>query len=296
MPSTRGRRVEVPLTNKSGGGVVAGDVVIIDSANDSAFTTTTVGRAQVSVGIAMETIANNATGRILVHGEAPLINVPASVTRGHYIETHTVAKQATGSSTRRSGSFGQFMTGGTTPKGWIWGFPDNAGATGETVATSAIWTTAGKIARATGTGTATEQWPPGHEFDYAQITSGVNPTATTEGTANTLITGNSFTADGQAVVIEVFSPSARADASAAARTMTIVLFEQATVVGNIGFLSTPAASNDNKPLTLKVRHTPSAGSRQYIVKAYVSAGTGNFSAGAGGTGANVPAYLRVTKA
>lgn len=124
MATTSGRRVVIPMTNKSGGSVAAGDVVIIDTANDTAFTTTTSARSELSIGVAQETIANNATGKVLTAGYAALINVPASVTRGHYIETHTVAKQATGSATRRSGSFGQFLTGGTTPTGWLWGQTD----------------------------------------------------------------------------------------------------------------------------------------------------------------------------
>lgn len=130
MASTRGRSEVIPLTNKSGGSVAAGDVVVIDTANDTAFTTTTTGRSEVSLGVAQETIANNSTGRVLVSGYAALVNVPASVTRGHYIETHTVAKQATGSSTRRSGSFGQFLTGGATPTAWLWGSTDQAAAAG----------------------------------------------------------------------------------------------------------------------------------------------------------------------
>ena len=130
MPSTRGRQVVLPLTNKSGGSVVAGDVVVIDTANDTAFTTTTSARSEVSVSIAQEAIANNATGRVLVEGYAALVNVPTSVTRGHYVETHTVAKQATGNSSRRSGSFGQFLTGGATPTAWLWGKTDQTAAAG----------------------------------------------------------------------------------------------------------------------------------------------------------------------
>lgn len=84
------------------------------------------GRVEVSVGIAQETIAANATGRVLVAGYAALVNVPAAVTRGHYIETHTVAKQATGSATRRSGSFGQFGSSSATPSAWLWGQTDQA--------------------------------------------------------------------------------------------------------------------------------------------------------------------------
>lgn len=126
MATTRGRQVVVPIANKSGGGVVAGDVVVIDTANDAAFTTTTTGRAEVSIGVAQETIANNATGRVLVAGYAALVNVPSSVTRGHYAETHTAVKQATGNSARRSGSFGQFLTGGTTPTAILWGQTDQS--------------------------------------------------------------------------------------------------------------------------------------------------------------------------
>jgi hypothetical protein len=122
--NTFGRQVVDVLTNKSGGGVVAGDVVIVDTGNDAAFTTTTSARSETSIGIVQETIANNASGRVLIAGRAALVNVPASVTRGHYVETHTVAKQATGSATRRSGSFGQFLTGGTTPTAVIWGTTD----------------------------------------------------------------------------------------------------------------------------------------------------------------------------
>src|SRR3990167_1593521 len=138
MASTRGRQVVLPLTNKSGGGVVAGDIVVIDTTNDTAFTTTTTGQAQVSLGVAQETIASNGTGRVLVAGYAALVNVPASVTRGHYVETHTVAKQATGSATRRAGSFGQFFIGGTTPSAWLWGQTDQT-ATGSWGYTGVPW-------------------------------------------------------------------------------------------------------------------------------------------------------------
>src|SRR5690242_8407996 len=116
MANVFGRQVVVPLTNKSGGSVIAGDVVIIDTANDGAFTTTTSGASTAVAGVAQETIANNATGRILVEGYAALVNVNASVTRGQYGKTHTVAKQATDAGASRiTGTFCRFLTGGTTP-------------------------------------------------------------------------------------------------------------------------------------------------------------------------------------
>ena len=123
-------KLVLQLTNKSGGSVAAGDVVVIDTANNTAFTTTTTGRATISLGIAQETIASNATGSVLIAGYAALVNVSSSVTRGHYVETTTVAKQAVGNSARRSGSFGQFLTGGTTPTAWLWGVPDQSAGSG----------------------------------------------------------------------------------------------------------------------------------------------------------------------
>ncbi len=114
--NTYGRQVVVPLTNKSGGGVIAGDVVIVDTTNNDSFTTTTSGAFTGGIGVAQETIASNAVGRVLLTGYAALVNVNASVTRGNFGKTHTVVKQATDAgSSRIAGTFCQFLTGGTTP-------------------------------------------------------------------------------------------------------------------------------------------------------------------------------------
>jgi hypothetical protein len=193
-----GRQVVLPLTNKSGGGVVAGDVVIIDTSNDGAFTTTTSGQSQLSVGIAQETIANNATGRVLVAGYAALVNVPSSMTRGRYLETHTVAKQATQNTTRRAGSFGQYLTGGTTPTAWLWGFPDNAGAAGSTVSNDAIWTVRGQVAVATGSGTAAAIERP--ELDDFSSSGGSNVTFTSPTSDNAALTVAAETGMAQKII------------------------------------------------------------------------------------------------
>lgn len=123
----RGRQVVQTLTNKSGGAVIAGDVVIIDTANDEAFTTTTTAAYNATqVGIALESIASNATGRVLLQGYAPLVNVSASATRGYYLLTHTVAKQATSGASFATGAFGQVLKAGTTPSAYI--FPPAIGS------------------------------------------------------------------------------------------------------------------------------------------------------------------------
>lgn len=132
MPAnTYGRQVVLALVNKSGGGVIAGDVVVIDTANDGAFTTTTSAAFTGGVGVAQETIASNATGRVLLEGYAALVNVSASVTRGQYGTTHTVAKQAVGTASRGAGTFAQWLTGGTTPTARVWP-PDLSAGSGMT--------------------------------------------------------------------------------------------------------------------------------------------------------------------
>lgn len=126
-----GRQVVVPLTNKSGGGVIAGDVVVIDTTNNDAFTTSTAGAFTGLLGVAQETIASNATGRVLTAGYAALVNVNASVTRGNFGKSHTVAKQATDAGASRiAGTFCQFLTGGTTPDAHLFGIADNTSGAG----------------------------------------------------------------------------------------------------------------------------------------------------------------------
>jgi len=128
MPAnTYGRQVVVPLTNKSGGAVALGDVVIVDTGNNDAFTTTTSAAFTGGIGVVQETIANNAIGRVLLSGYTSLVNVNASVTRGHWGATHTVAKQAADASARGAGTFCQFLTGGTTPDAIVYP-PDLAAA------------------------------------------------------------------------------------------------------------------------------------------------------------------------
>lgn len=123
MANIFGRQVVLPVTNKSGGALVLGDVVIVDTTNDTAVTTTTSAASTLPIGVVQESIANNATGRVLFGGYTSLVNTAASVTRGHYGTTHTVAKQATSTASRGAGTFCQFLTGGTTPAAFV--FPSD---------------------------------------------------------------------------------------------------------------------------------------------------------------------------
>lgn len=153
----RGRQTATrTLTNKSGGAVALGDVVVIgDATNDNAFTTTTSAAFNSRmVGVAMEAIASNAAGLVAISGYVPIVVTNASVARDVFLFTHTVAKQAAGNATRSAGAFGQVLETGTSPEAIIWGMPDSTAAAGGSVATDAIWDAAGDLALGTGANTA----------------------------------------------------------------------------------------------------------------------------------------------
>lgn len=124
----RGRQTVASLTNKSGGGVVEGDVVILSSGTASSFTTTaSAGQYADWVGVALETIADNATGRVCIFGYVPIVKLNAAANLGDYIKCHNVAKQATPVAASAQGVFGQVLEASATPKAVIWGRPDQGG-------------------------------------------------------------------------------------------------------------------------------------------------------------------------
>jgi hypothetical protein len=141
---------------------------------------------------------------------------------------------------------------------------------------------------------------PGTELDYVEITAPVNITATTEATANTVMASNSITPDGVAsIMVEVYAPYANPTPGTANASITIILVDSVgpTVLGNIGLVNEQAVTGYlDVPIALARRLTPSNAARTYTVKAYVNGGTGNIGAGAGSTGAYVPAFIRITRA
>ena len=138
---------------------------------------------------------------------------------------------------------------------------------------------------------------PGYQLNYVEFTSSVNVTATTEGTADTVVAGSSVTYDGStAVMIEFFCAQNRVPASAGA-VYTFILLEDSTVLGQIANIKTPSATaNFDVPVFVCRKRTPSAGAHTYTIKAFVSTGTGISAAGSGGSGNLVPGFIRVTRA
>lgn len=134
------------------------------------------------------------------------------------------------------------------------------------------------------------------EVDYVEFTSNVNVTATTEATANSIVTGSSVAFDGStAYLIEFFAPGARPDNGAVSRILNLYLYEDGASIGRIAFMTDAASGNNIAPLLGFRRRTPSAGSHTYSVRAAVDAGTGVVAAGAGGSTATVPGFIRIAK-
>lgn len=105
------RQVAEPdLTNKSGGSLEAGDVVIWDASNDQAVTTTTTAGSTKVAGVVMATVANDADGRVALLGVVT-VKVQGNVTRGNFLRTSTTAKRAEDAGTvKASGTFAVALT------------------------------------------------------------------------------------------------------------------------------------------------------------------------------------------
>jgi len=88
--------ITVLMTNKSGGSVAAGDVLVWYTSADAAFTTSAnLGDLRVC-GVAAETIANDATGRVyMVSGLIVNVNCSsAAVSRGQFLMQSGTVKEA----------------------------------------------------------------------------------------------------------------------------------------------------------------------------------------------------------
>lgn len=141
--------------------------------------------------------------------------------------------------------------------------------------------------------TASTGWValPGQEFDYAPITSSpAGITATTEATSETVIAGNDVYYDGSRVKVSFSVPKL---SSSGSLDVTFVVYRDAAVLGQVfgGTVNTTLAGSE-----FELFDTPAAGAHTYQVKAFVSTGTLTVDVGAGGSGALVPGWLRVTKA
>lgn len=135
----------------------------------------------------------------------------------------------------------------------------------------------------------------GPEVAYAELTGSVSITATTEATAQVVVTAPAFIADGSSqYLVEFFVPHIQ-PAGAVNATHSVAFFVDGVTDGRVGIMQTPAAAGFAVPMRLARRLTPAAGSRTISVRAWVSTGTGQLWAGLGGAGNYTPGFIRVTK-
>jgi hypothetical protein len=135
------------------------------------------------------------------------------------------------------------------------------------------------------------QYPPGYEIGYDQVTAGGTISSTTEASPTTIIACSAHTFDGGPVLLNVFIPQI---ATASANFTIVTLFEASTELGRLALISPPSGVVQT-PVTLQYRFTPSAASHTYTVGAICGSGTAGWTAGAGGTATNLPAFARFTK-
>jgi len=126
-----------------------------------------------------------------------------------------------------------------------------------------------------------------YELVYNEITSNVSITATNEASANTVVTASSVEALGSPLVIEFFTPRATSGST----WVSFFLYQDGSSIGNWGG---PVGATANS-VFLARRLTPALGSHIYSVRASVDGGTGTVSAGVGGSGNFLPAFIRIKR-
>lgn len=136
---------------------------------------------------------------------------------------------------------------------------------------------------------------PGTELDYAEVTSPVTVSSTTEAGADTVISGNPVSYDGSTVVIVEFYAYAIANGGSTFQVV-VTLWDGATDLGRIAQVIPFGTASGWVPCCVRKRLTPSNGSHTFHIKAWRVGGNGTIHAGVGGTAAGMPAYIRITKA
>src|SRR6266540_855290 len=98
-----------------------------------------------------------------------------------------------------------------------------------------------------------------------EFTANVNVTATTEGTANSIVSSGAITYEATPIDIQFYSP--RLDAGAGTAHLRLVLFDASTV---LGWMTSVPGATTTSPGFLVTRVTPTAGSHTYQVKAFLA--------------------------
>jgi hypothetical protein len=134
------------------------------------------------------------------------------------------------------------------------------------------------------------------ELVYTQITGNVTVTGTNEAGATTVITSGAITVDGSTnVMVEFFCPRVSIDIASAGQGVVFDLYDDSTIVGRIAVVILGA--DGEHPVVGRARVTNPANGSVFVVKAWKTTSNGvTATVGSGGTGAQVPGFIRVTRA
>ncbi len=100
--------------NNSGSTINLGDVVVVDTSLDNAFTTTTTIGNPLVLGVAGESIASGSNGKIITGGYVAQINVESSTSRGEFLRTSSTAGKAKPEPNFTAGCFAIALSSGST--------------------------------------------------------------------------------------------------------------------------------------------------------------------------------------
>lgn len=133
---------------------------------------------------------------------------------------------------------------------------------------------------------------PGYSYSYDEFTASIPISATTDATANGVVSSSAVTYDGATNIwIEFFAPKITTGSDG---RLLIVLYQNGVSIGRLADIQLAAANT--KEVFLRRKLLPPAGSDTYSINAFVTAGTGAVAAGLGGSGVLMRGYLAAVKA
>lgn len=136
----------------------------------------------------------------------------------------------------------------------------------------------------------------GAELAYIEMISPATVSATTEATANLLITDTARQYDGSPIRVGFFSPSVQVTANAAGNFAIFVLYQDGVSIGILGDKGTSSNVYLENECSLSRRMSPAPGTHTYSVRGYrTNANVTVFAAAGTGIGVYMPAWLLITR-
>jgi hypothetical protein len=130
----------------------------------------------------------------------------------------------------------------------------------------------------------------GEELAYVEFTSDVTVDNTNEASPDDVVSSGAVTYEAEKVCIEFFAWNVNIG------TATFVQFNLWVGSTDLGHIAIARGTGAEETILARRYLTPSAGSHTYRIRAIVNTGSGTVNAGAGGVAADLPGFIRVTRA